>query len=199
MTNRITPQAAYAAAIAPGSEQRHRISDTEFGRIAEAFNRRSHAVDFMGIKAFDQTQAAQTTFLRSIADENPALAQSLLRGENWQQYLGRRIGHDVRPESAEQARAELRTRLGGSSDAMPPRVPDALRQRVERFGAQVRASTNEVLNPTDGKYFELFRGNLEAAYRSPEGRALLEEVGKVPGVTNARQTMSEIIGRSRDR
>ena len=199
MSIRITPQAAYAAAIAPTSEQRHRISDAEFGRIAEAFSRRSHTVDFMGIKAFDQTQAAQATFLRSIADENPALAQSLLNGENWQQYLGRRIGHDVRPETAERARADLRTRLGAITNTIPPRIPEPLRQRVEQFGAQVRASTNDVLHPGDGKYYQLYRENLEAAFRSPGGRALLEEVGRAPGVTDARQTMAEIIGRSTGR
>ena len=175
VVDRITPQAAYAAAIAPGSEQHRRISPTEYDRIAEAFNRRSYAIDFMGLRRFEQTGDKQAEFLRSIEGENPALATALRNGENWEQYLGRRIRDDVR--------------------GVTPRgtVPDDLRREIRALGAQVRAATDEVLSRGDGKYLELFRSNHDSAVRSPEGQALLKRL-RDAGVSDPQQTMAKIMG-----
>ncbi len=175
VVDRITPKAAYTAAIAPGSEQHRRISPSEYGRIAEAFNRRSYAVDFMGVRAFEQTGDKQAEFLRTIEGENPALATALRNGENWEQYLGRRIRDDVRGVTAKGT------------------VPEDLRREIQALGAQVRASTDEVLNRGDGKYFELFRSNHESAVRSPQGQALLQRL-RDAGVRDPQQTMAKIMG-----
>ncbi len=186
-----SPRVAYEQSTHADSNWGSRITGDEYAAIRSAFDRRT-GVNILGYQLHDSTERTRRDFLTSLVSNNPALAQSLLRGENWDQYLSRRIRQDGRPPEAEEARAELRSMLGLTPVV---NIPDALRREVIALGNRARAATDEITPHDDPKRLQNWQSIIN--HEINNATDLRRRIAEVPGVTDARATMFAIISASR--
>ena len=192
LTN-VTPRAAYAEAVQPDSSLGTRISHDEFAKIRDAFNQNTHWINIGGYSLGDTTQKTRNEFLRYLADQNPALAQTLQRGGDWGMYFSLRNEQVGDKYATARARSDVLASVDGRRrDLTAADIPPNLRQRISELGARAHSAANTV----DPGNLRAFAGFLNGEWQTDEGRQIEKEL-RALGFREPRSVASEIIGQSR--